>query len=132
MSAVVKAFPPRRRLNRRVPLNVPVALVHESGTVGVAVGRNLSVTGIQISCTQLTLDSLYRSDSVLSHNTPLLDLHFMLPVFRADAKVDSRCRLIYTNDTGNRGYLLGLEFSFLPESSRRHVVEFVSEYVCDS
>ena len=128
MSAVVKLFAPRRRLHRRVPLDVPIAMVHESGTVGTGFGRNMSVSGMQIYCSTVALDSWYKSDVPLREHPAFLDLHFMLPEFKRDAKVDARCRLVYTNDYDENGYLLGLEFEFLPESSRRHVVEYVAGF----
>jgi len=131
MPAVVKLFAPRRRLHRRVSLDVPVALVHQSGTVGTGFGRNMSISGMQTYCSRVALDSWYKSDVLLRDHPTFLDPHFMLPEFKRDAKVDARCRLVYTNDYDEDGYVMGLLFDFLPESSRRHLVEFVSGFPHD-
>lgn len=69
MVAIVNLFSPRRRSHRRIPLDVAVALVHECGTVGTGIALNISVTGIQVQCDQLTLDSLYRSDCQFNWTT---------------------------------------------------------------
>ncbi|MEM7404490.1 MAG: PilZ domain-containing protein [Pseudomonadota bacterium] len=125
MAAVIPFFSPRRRLHRRVPLDVAVALVHESGTVGSGLGRNISVSGVQVQCHQLTVDSLYRSDLVIGEESSLVHLHFMLPTFSFDAKVDAVCKPIYRHDSGDGTYLLGLEFDYLPEPSRLQVQRYV-------
>jgi hypothetical protein len=132
MAAIVNLFVPRRRLHRRVPLGVPVALVHECGTVGTAVGLNLSVSGVHVQCDRMTLDSLYRSDVPARLVQSFLDAHFMLPVFSVEAKIDARCSVVYRQTIADDVHVLGLEFLSLPESSRLQVLRYVNEVPTDA
>ena len=127
MAAIIQLFERTRRRDVRVALDVPVALVHESGTVAVASGRNVSASGLQIACSRMTLDSLYRSDLPLKAELSHLDVHFMLPLFNHDPKVDARCRLIYKDRRNSGEFLLGLEFTELWGESRRLLTQFLGE-----
>ena len=127
MAAIVNLFALRRRSHQRVALDVAVALVHQCGTVGTGLALNISVTGIQVQCDQLALDSLYRSDLPAQLDHAALDAHFVLPIFSTEAKIDARCLVVYRQQIANNSYVLGLEFSYLPEGSRTLVQRFIQE-----
>jgi len=127
MAAIIQLSERTRRRDLRVALGVPVALVHESGTVALASGRNVSASGIQVACSRLTLDSFYRSDLPLKAGLSLLDAHFMLPLFKEAPKVDALCRLICQDRRASGEFLLELEFLQLWGESKQLLTQFLGE-----
>jgi len=127
MATITSLFERTQPQERRIALDVPVALVHETGTVAAASGLDISVSGLHVVCSQLTLDSLYRSDVPLMEDVSYLDAHFMLPLFSLDPKVDVRCRLSYQERRAPGEFLLGLEFLQLWGDSRRLLTQFLGE-----
>ena len=127
MAAIIQLFERTRRRDCRVALDMPVVLVHESGIVAVASGLNVSASGIQIACSRLMLDSLYRSDLPVAADLSHLDAHFMLPLFKEAPKVDARCDLIHKDRRTSGELLLGLEFVQLWVDSGQLLAQFLGE-----
>ena len=114
-------FAKRRRRHVRVPVHLPVALVHANGTVATVLAVNLSPGGMQVRCDRFTLDALLPSarGSAGVAGTPI-DAHFQLPLHAGLLKVDVHTRVTYVAPSDGGWFLMGLALERVaPEPAER-------------
>lgn len=112
-----------RRGFPRVRIELPIAVVHETGAVATATSHDLAPRGMQLRFSRETAERLNPSGRPLEEDpVSSLDLHFRVPLGSEWPKIDVRCTMVHwtplVEGPADRCVALGVMFErFLDGSS---------------
>ncbi|MDH5612410.1 MAG: PilZ domain-containing protein [Gammaproteobacteria bacterium] len=99
-----------RRLEHRYPIQLPIDLVLEDGTILSVEACNISTLGLQFKCDSLIANEIEpRGIQKRPLDQIKLKVVAKLPV-SGDKKLYSRCKIVVARRLSQDQYILGLEF----------------------
>lgn len=119
-----------RRQTPRYEIKLPVDMVLENGTILTVTTRNISSSGLQITCDSWVTDEI-EPRGIQSHNFNQLRVKAIteLPIGDDAKKLYVNCRMMSVQRRSQDEYMLHLAFISFDNGSEKVLDEFLDQYL---
>lgn len=118
-----------RRQTPRYEINLPIDIVLEQGTILTVSTRNISSSGIQITCECWVTDEIEpRGIQKFSLGHLRIKAITELPIADSTKKLYANCRIISVQRLKQDEYMLSLEFINFENGTENILDEFLDQY----